>query len=61
MSYQVKFMYAGIELISFERLTLESALTSAYFHKQHIGATVEIHKCGKLICVIQDEGRWYLW
>lgn len=57
MKYLVRFMYAGIELISFERLNLASALDNAYFHKQHIGATIEIYKYGKLICVIQDESR----
>ena len=57
MKYLVRFMYAGIELISFQRITLESAMQNAYFHKQYIGATIEIYKYGKLICVIQDESR----
>ena len=60
MGYKVKFMYDEIELISFDRLTLDSALDSAYFHKQHINATIEIYRYGKLICVIQDESRWYM-
>lgn len=61
MEYKVKFMYGEIELISFDRLTLGSALDSAYFHKQHINAIIEIYRHEKLICVIQDESRWYMW
>lgn len=53
-------MYGEIELISFDRLTLDSALNSVYFHRQHINATIEIYRHGKLICVIQDESRWYM-
>lgn len=60
MGYKVKFMYGEIELISFDRLTLSLALDSAYFHKQYISARIEIYRHGKLICVIQDESRWYM-
>jgi hypothetical protein len=58
MGYKVKFMYGEIELISFDRLTLSLALSSAYFHRQYINATIKIYRHGELICVIQDESRW---